>query len=164
MSRMSTPARHRPRTGPVGRFVRRLARRVAPRAGAAIAAPVVCALAQMLRVARAGRYASDFMVSLPLAGEDGTMRSRLKDNPATGWARLKTGTLRNVAALAGYVRNAEGRPWAVAMMLNHDRARAARPALDALVDAIARSPRPGDWREPANASVRAREPLAQAEP
>jgi len=104
-------------------------------------------LAQMLQAAWSGRYASDFMMSLPLAGEDGTMRHRLKDSPATGWARLKTGTLRNVAALAGYVRDAQGRPWAVAMMLNHDSARAARPALDALVDALARSRRPGQWIE-----------------
>jgi D-alanyl-D-alanine carboxypeptidase/D-alanyl-D-alanine-endopeptidase (penicillin-binding protein 4) len=107
------------------------------------------ALARLLQVAWAGRHASDFVASLPLAGEDGTMRARLKDSPAGGWARLKTGTLRNVAALAGYVRDAEGRPWAVAMMINHERARAARPALDALVDALARSPRPGAWLDAA---------------
>lgn len=122
------------------------------------------ALAQMLQVAWAGRYASDFMASLPLAGEDGTMRSRLKDSPAAGWSRLKTGTLRNVAALAGYVRDAEGRPWAVAMMVNHERARAARPALDALVDAMARSPRPGEWTERSAAAAHERGPLAQALP
>jgi len=121
-------------------------------------------LAQMLQAAWAGRYASDFMMSLPLAGEDGTMRSRLKDSPATGWARLKTGTLRNVAALAGYVRDAEGRPWAVAMMINHERARAARPALDALVDAMARSPRPGAWVEQDASAGPGAQPLAQVEP
>lgn len=104
-------------------------------------------LARLLQVAWAGRYASDFVASLPLAGEDGTLRARLRDSPASGWARLKTGTLRNVAALAGYVRDAEGRPWAVAMMINHERARAARPALDALVDALARSVQPGDWAD-----------------
>ena len=102
-------------------------------------------LAQMLQVAWAGRYASDLIASLPLAGEDGTMRLRLRQSPAAGWARLKTGTLRNVAALAGYVRDAEGRPWAVAMMINHERASTARPALDALVDAMVRSARPGAW-------------------
>ncbi len=103
------------------------------------------ALAQMLQVAWAGRYASDFMMSLPLAGEDGTMRERLKQSPAAGWARLKTGTLRDVAALAGYLRDAQGRPWAVVMMINHERSRQARPALDALVDAMVRSAQPGTW-------------------
>lgn len=121
------------------------------------------ALAQLLRVAWAGRHASDFVASLPLAGEDGTMRARLKTGPAAGWARLKTGTLRNVAALAGYVRDARGRPWAVAMMINDDRpgaARSARPALDALVDALARSTQPGAWVDvaPAAASVEATDP------
>jgi serine-type D-Ala-D-Ala carboxypeptidase/endopeptidase (penicillin-binding protein 4) len=95
-------------------------------------------LAQMLAVAHRSRYAADLQMSLPVAGVDGTMRRRLKDSPATGWARLKTGTLRNVTALAGYVRDPQGRPWAVAMMINHDDAGQARPALDALIDSFAR--------------------------
>ena len=89
-------------------------------------------------MARRGRHAADLLASLPLAGVDGTMRSRLRDSPAGGRARLKTGALRDVAALAGYVDDADGRSWAVAMMINHDNAGRARPALDALVDAIAR--------------------------
>jgi serine-type D-Ala-D-Ala carboxypeptidase/endopeptidase (penicillin-binding protein 4) len=95
-------------------------------------------LAQMLAVAHRSRYAADLQMSLPVAGVDGSMRRRLKDSPAMGWARLKTGTLRNVAALAGYVRDPQGRPWAVAMMINHDDAGKARPALDALIDSFAR--------------------------
>ncbi len=95
-------------------------------------------LAQMLKVAHSARYASDLMMSLPVAGVDGTMRNRLKDSPAAGWARLKTGTLRNVVALAGYVSDAQGHVWAVAMMINHEQAARGRPVLDALVDHIAR--------------------------
>ncbi|MDP1900195.1 MAG: D-alanyl-D-alanine carboxypeptidase/D-alanyl-D-alanine-endopeptidase [Rubrivivax sp.] len=95
-------------------------------------------LASMLAAAWRGRHAAELVMSLPVAGVDGTMRSRLKDSPATGWARLKTGTLRNVVALAGYVKDPQGRPWAVAMMVNHERASHARPVLDALVDRIAR--------------------------
>lgn len=103
-------------------------------------------LASLLRVAHASRFAADLTMSLPVAGVDGGLRRRLVDSPAAGWARLKSGTLRNVVALAGYVNDPEGRPWAVAMMLNHERAGAARPVLDALVDHIARhgphGPRP----------------------
>jgi serine-type D-Ala-D-Ala carboxypeptidase/endopeptidase (penicillin-binding protein 4) len=100
-------------------------------------------LAQMLAVAHKSRYAADLMMSLPVAGVDGTMRNRLKDSPAAGWARLKTGTLKNVSALAGYITDPQGRPWAVAMMLNHDDASKARGALDALVDSFTREgPRP----------------------
>lgn len=97
-------------------------------------------MARLLKAAYFGRHASDLMMSLPTVGVDGTMRNRLKTGPAAGWARLKTGTLRNVVALAGYVNDGQGRPWAVAMMVNHDTlADRARPVLDALVDHIARS-------------------------
>ena len=95
-------------------------------------------MASMLKAAWRGRHAPELLMSLPVAGVDGTLRNRLRDSPATGWARLKTGTLRNVVALAGYVSDADGRPWAVAMVVNHDNANQARPVLDALVDAIAR--------------------------
>jgi D-alanyl-D-alanine carboxypeptidase/D-alanyl-D-alanine-endopeptidase (penicillin-binding protein 4) len=95
-------------------------------------------MARMLQEAWYGRHASELQMSLPTAGVDGTMRNRLKSSPATGWARLKTGTLRNVVALAGYVVDARGRPWAVSMMINHEDADRGRPVLDALVDSIAR--------------------------
>jgi serine-type D-Ala-D-Ala carboxypeptidase/endopeptidase (penicillin-binding protein 4) len=68
---------------------------------------------------------------------DGTMRNRLKDSPAAGQARLKTGTLRNVRALAGYVPDVNGRHWVVAAILNDERAGQARPALDVLMAWIA---------------------------
>ena len=94
-------------------------------------------LAAMLAVAWQGPRAADLLMSLPVAGEEGSVRP-LKDSPAAGWARLKPGTLRNVVALAGYVRDEHGQPWAVAMMINHDDASKARPALLALVDSFAR--------------------------
>lgn len=95
-------------------------------------------LARLLQVAYRARYAPDFMMSLPTVGVDGTMRNRIRDSPATGWARLKTGTLRDAAALAGYVYGPDGQPWAVAMIVNADNAARARPVLDALVDHMAR--------------------------
>ncbi len=95
-------------------------------------------LAMMLQTAQQGPWASELMMSLPLAGVDGSMRNRLKASPAGGWARIKTGSLRNVVALAGYVPDPQGRLWAVAAMINHDQASAGRPALDALLDWVAR--------------------------
>jgi D-alanyl-D-alanine carboxypeptidase/D-alanyl-D-alanine-endopeptidase (penicillin-binding protein 4) len=94
-------------------------------------------LARMLQAAHAGALAPDLLMSLPVAGVDGTLRSRLKEGPATGWARLKTGTLRNVVGLAGVVQDPQGKPWAVAFFINHDQAARARPALDALVNWVA---------------------------
>ncbi len=99
-------------------------------------------MVSLLGASWAGPHAPDLMMSLPVAGVDGTMRKRLKDSPAAGWARLKSGSLRNVAALAGYLRDAQGRPWAVALMVNHDGIEGARSVLDALVDSLARGGQP----------------------
>ena len=101
-------------------------------------------LALMLKAAHAGKYAPELLMSLPVAGVDGTMRRRLKGTPAEGWARLKTGTLKNVTALAGYVRDSRGDTWVVVAMVNHEQAAKGRPALDALIEWVAKSgPR---WR------------------
>lgn len=94
-------------------------------------------LALALQVAHHGRWAPELLASLPLAGVDGTLRQRLRGGPAAGWARLKTGALRDVASVAGYVPDPQGRWWAVVAIVHHEQAGAARPALDALVDWVA---------------------------
>ena len=94
-------------------------------------------LALALQAAQQGRWAAELMMSLPIAGVDGTMRNRLKIGPAAGLARLKTGTLRNVTALAGVVQDPQGRPWTVVAMVNHEQASKGQPVLDALVDWVA---------------------------
>jgi hypothetical protein len=62
--------------------------------------------------------AQDFMDSLPVAGVDGTLRRRFKNNAATGNVRAKTGTLRFTYALSGYVTSAAGERLAFSIMLN----------------------------------------------
>ena len=96
-------------------------------------------LARMLKAAHGGRQAPELLMSLPVAGVDGTMRRRLKGTPAEGWARLKTGTLKDATALAGYVRDSRGDTWAVAAMVNHEHAAKGRAALDALIEWVATS-------------------------
>ncbi len=96
-------------------------------------------MARLLEWVRNSKHAADLGATLPTAGVDGTMRNRLKTGPATGVARLKTGTLKNVVAVAGYIVDQRGRPWAVAFMVNHDNAPRARPVLDALVDSFMRT-------------------------
>jgi D-alanyl-D-alanine carboxypeptidase/D-alanyl-D-alanine-endopeptidase (penicillin-binding protein 4) len=49
-----------------------------------------------------------FFSSLPIAGVDGTIRTRMKDTPAQGNLRAKTGTLSMVRSLSGYVKTADG--------------------------------------------------------
>lgn len=74
-------------------------------------------LALMLQKAARSPHAPEFMASLPLSGVDGTMRNRLKQHPVRGQARLKTGTLRNVRAIAGYSKDVQGRDWVLVAIL-----------------------------------------------
>ena len=68
----------------------------------------------------------------PISGIDGTLRRAKNRN--IGSAHLKTGSLSNVVALAGYVHGKGGQRWVLVALINHPNANAARPALDALLD------------------------------
>jgi len=46
-----------------------------------------------------------FVTSLPVAGQNGTLRSRMRATPAEGNVYAKTGTLNGVRALSGYLTN-----------------------------------------------------------
>ncbi len=98
-------------------------------------------LAAVLKAAYRSKWAPEFLSSLPIVAVDGSMRSRLKDSPAAETARIKTGGLRNVVSVAGYVTNAAGEAHVVVGMVNDDRAARAggRAMLDALIDTVARS-------------------------
>jgi D-alanyl-D-alanine carboxypeptidase/D-alanyl-D-alanine-endopeptidase (penicillin-binding protein 4) len=95
-------------------------------------------LAAVLRAGQAGAQAPELLSSLPIAGVDGTLSRRMKDGPAAGRARLKTGTLRDAVGLAGFVTDAAGRTWVFVALLNHpEAARKGRPVLDALANWLA---------------------------
>ncbi len=91
------------------------------------------ALGRMLQAAWNSPVMSEFMSSLPIAGLDGTLRR----SKASATAHLKTGSLRDVNALAGYVDGASGQRYALVALINHANAGGARPVLDALVDWVA---------------------------
>lgn len=97
-------------------------------------------LAGLLKAANDSNWAPEFASSLPVAAMDGTMRRRLKDSPAAQRARVKTGTLRDTVAIAGYVRDSANVPYIVVAMINSDTAKSSvgRPIIDALLDWVAR--------------------------
>lgn len=97
------------------------------------------ALVQLLVNAWKSRQANAFVESLPVAGVDGTLQHRMQGGPAAGQAFLKTGTLLDARALAGYVRSASGTVYAVAALVNHPEAARATPALDAFIEWLAKS-------------------------
>ena len=88
------------------------------------------ALGRLLLQAWASPVMPEMVASLPLVGVDGTA-TRVRVTP--GRAHLKTGTLRDVTGLAGYVLAADGRRFVVVALIHHAQAPAARPALEALV-------------------------------
>jgi D-alanyl-D-alanine carboxypeptidase/D-alanyl-D-alanine-endopeptidase (penicillin-binding protein 4) len=95
----------------------------------------------LLKAGLRSDWAPEFKASMPIVAVDGTMRRRLKDSPAAGHARMKTGSLSNVVAVAGYVRDASGQENVVVAMINDAKVGdgKGRAALDALVDWVARS-------------------------
>ena len=98
-------------------------------------------MAQLLSQAWQSPYAAEFVASMPLAAMDGTMRRRLRNTPVAGQAHIKTGSLRNVRAIAGITRDNNGQSWAVTAIVNHPAAGGARQALDiVLPDVYRRGP------------------------
>ena len=61
----------------------------------------------------------DFMSSLRVMGADGVLSKRLIKSPARGKVRAKTGSLRGVSTLAGYIENQTGQKFAFALFLNN---------------------------------------------
>ena len=95
------------------------------------------ALTALLQTASKGPHAAAFQNSMSLAGVDGTsarLRERNPNSPVIGQAWLKTGSLRDVASVAGYVQGQSGQRYALVAIINHPNASQARPALDQLLE------------------------------
>lgn len=74
-----------------------------------------------------------FENSLSIAGVDGTLKRRLKGTPLEGNAIGKTGTLKGVKSLVGYLTAQSGQKYAYAMLFEGRRAKAGRPLMDELL-------------------------------
>jgi D-alanyl-D-alanine carboxypeptidase/D-alanyl-D-alanine-endopeptidase (penicillin-binding protein 4) len=90
-------------------------------------------LAGLLQAAWGSPVMPEFIASLPIAGLDGTMRRRLKNDGITGRAHIKTGLLTDARSMAGYVLDRNGRRVVVVMLVNDANAHQAQPAMDALL-------------------------------
>lgn len=77
----------------------------------------------------------ELIASLPIAGADGTLKKRFTDKAID--AHLKTGTLDNATALAGYVTDRKGRRWVVVGLINDRNAQNGRGVLNALIEWVA---------------------------
>ncbi len=95
-------------------------------------------LSSMLELAWRSPLMPEFMSSLAIAGVDGTLRRRLRSDEVKGVAHLKTGTLRDARALAGYVLGASGSRYVLVALINHENAPATGKFLDSVVEWLAK--------------------------
>jgi serine-type D-Ala-D-Ala carboxypeptidase/endopeptidase (penicillin-binding protein 4) len=97
------------------------------------------ATVQLLTYMSKHKYFSQFQEALPIAGVDGTLRTRMKGTPAEGNLRAKTGSLSSVASLSGYVTTASGEHLVFSMMLNNypDASALRRDSIDAIAVVLA---------------------------
>ena len=85
--------------------------------------------------------AQTFRDSLAIPGSTGTVRRRMRGTPAER-CRVKTGTLRDVSALAGYCAAAGGRDLGFALLFNRVNISAAQAIQNRIAAAIARLDEP----------------------
>ncbi|MDP2879371.1 MAG: D-alanyl-D-alanine carboxypeptidase/D-alanyl-D-alanine-endopeptidase [Sulfuricella sp.] len=95
-------------------------------------------LGTLLLEAWRGPLMAEFVSSLPIAAVDGTMKKRLHDQGVAGHAHIKTGSLRGVKAIAGYVHDRKGRSVVAVFIINHPDASAGQAAQDALLEWVYR--------------------------
>jgi D-alanyl-D-alanine carboxypeptidase/D-alanyl-D-alanine-endopeptidase (penicillin-binding protein 4) len=63
---------------------------------------------ELLAYAARQPWGADFVATLPVAGEDGTLEGRMKGTSAAGRVHAKTGTFERVNSLAGYATSVRG--------------------------------------------------------
>ena len=64
------------------------------------------------------RHREAFAATLPIAGKDGTISTRMRRSRAEGNAIAKTGSIANVRALSGYVKTRTGETLAFSILAN----------------------------------------------
>jgi serine-type D-Ala-D-Ala carboxypeptidase/endopeptidase (penicillin-binding protein 4) len=70
------------------------------------------------RMHRDPRHRDAFVATLPVAGKDGTISTRMRGTRAEGNAVAKTGSIANVRSLSGYVKTRDGETLAFSILAN----------------------------------------------
>jgi len=99
------------------------------------------ATVKLLRYAARQNWSAAYSASLPVAGVDGTLASRLKDLPAGATVKAKTGSHDHVNTIAGYLTTSHGERYAFSIMCNNHtfQNHGASEVIDALLRAVERS-------------------------
>jgi len=90
------------------------------------------AVVKLLKFMYRSPHRKSWMDLLPIGGEDGTLRLRMRDTAAAGRIRAKTGSLTHVVALSGYAERRDGTMLAFSFLANNQNAPASevRAVLD----------------------------------
>jgi PBP4 family serine-type D-alanyl-D-alanine carboxypeptidase len=115
--------------------------------------------AELLVAMRSHRLFDEFYESLAIAGEDGNPR-RLDSPAVLGNVHSKTGTLRGVSALSGYVTTSDGELLVFSILINNlPRGKwAAMSIEDAIVERLAEFSR---WHSPLSCATESRTPSGE---
>lgn len=76
-------------------------------------------MAALLQYAWYSPLQPEFLSTFPIAGLDGTMRKRLNGKIPEGNIRIKTGLIRNVRSMAGYIYSKHNRHYVIVSLQNH---------------------------------------------
>ncbi len=74
-------------------------------------------IASLLYFANKQPWADEFLTTLAVAGCDGTLKKRMNNGPADGKVLAKTGYIKGVSALSGYVLDGQDKPRVIFSML-----------------------------------------------
>ena len=77
------------------------------------------AVLKVLDAMRRSPWYLTYRDALPIAGVDGTIAGRMRETPAAGNVRAKTGTVDKARSLSGYVTTADGRLVMFSMLSNN---------------------------------------------
>lgn len=96
--------------------------------------------ARVVRFLTAMQFRDEFdawYASLPVAGRDGTLGTRMRSSAARGRCHAKTGTLSNVSTLSGYCEALSGDLYAFSILMNGVYPPGARQLQDRMAQALA---------------------------
>jgi len=96
------------------------------------------AVVQILRWDALQPWGADYIATFPIAGQDGTLETRLKDTVASGRIEAKTGALDHVRAISGFATTLHGERLIFSIFGNNNpqRGRDATVAADAIAVAM----------------------------
>ena len=72
----------------------------------------------LIEIKKSYPYATEFLASLPISGVDGSLKMAMDDGRLLSKVKAKTGSMRGVRTISGYVTTKEGEELAFSIMIN----------------------------------------------